>query len=41
VNGTPVSSAADLQKLVGQAGKQLAVLVQRGEEKIFLPVRLG
>jgi serine protease Do len=41
VNGTQVATAADLQKLVGQAGKQLAVLVQRGEEKIFLPVRLG
>jgi len=41
VNGAQVSSPADLQKLVGQAGKQLAVLVQRGEEKIFLPVRLG
>jgi serine protease Do len=41
VNGAQVSSAADLQKLVGQAGKQLAVLVQRGEEKIFLPVKLG
>ena len=41
VNGTQVASAADLQKLVGEAGKQLAVLVQRGEEKIFLPVRLG
>jgi serine protease Do len=41
VNGTSVTSTADLQKLVGAAGKQLAVLVQRGEEKIFLPVRLG
>ena len=41
VNGTLVVSAADLQKLVGAAGKQLAVLVQRGEEKIFLPVKLG
>jgi serine protease Do len=41
VNGTQVASAAELQKLVGEAGKQLAVLVQRGEEKIFLPVRLG
>ena len=41
VNGSQVSSAEDLQKLVGQAGKQLAVLVQRGEEKIFLPVKLG
>ena len=41
VNGTAVSSAAELQKLVAQAGKQLAVLVQRGEAKIFLPVSLG
>ena len=41
VNGAAVASPADLQKLVAQAGKQLAVLVQRGEEKIFLPVRLG
>ena len=41
VNGAQVSSAADLQKLIGQAGKQLAVLVQRGDEKIFLPVKLG
>ncbi len=41
VNGTRITSAADLQKLVGEAGKQLAVLVQRGDEKIFLPVKLG
>ena len=41
VNGSQVSSVVDLQKLVAQAGKQLAVLVQRGEEKIFLPVSLG
>ena len=41
VNGTAVSSAAELQTLVAQAGKQMAVLVQRGEAKIFLPVSLG
>jgi serine protease Do len=41
VNGAQVGTAAELQKLIGQAGKQLAVLVQRGEEKIFLPVKLG
>jgi serine protease Do len=41
VNGTAVSSVADLQKQVAQGKRQLAVLVQRGEDKIFLPVRLG
>jgi serine protease Do len=41
VNGAQVGSAAELQKLIGQSGKQLAVLVQRGDEKIFLPVKLG
>jgi serine protease Do len=41
VNGTAVGTAAELQKLVAQAGKQLAVLVQRGEAKIFVPVSLG
>jgi serine protease Do len=41
VNGTSVVTTADLQKLVAQGGKQLAVLIQRGEDKIFLPVKLG
>jgi serine protease Do len=41
VNGTAVNSVADLQKQVGQGRRQLAVLVQRGEDKIFLPVKLG
>jgi len=41
VNGTAVNSVADLQKQLGQGKQQLAVLVQRGEDKIFLPVKLG
>jgi len=41
VNGTAVNTVADLQKQVGQGKRQLAVLVQRGEDKIFLPVKLG
>jgi serine protease Do len=41
VNGNRIASPADLQKQVGEHGKQLAVLVQRGDERIFLPVRLG
>jgi serine protease Do len=41
VNGNNISSVSDLQKQVGQNAKQLALLVQRGDQRIFLPVRLG
>jgi serine protease Do len=41
VNGNKVASVADLQKQVSGDGKQLAVLVPRGDQRIFLPVRLG
>ncbi|MET0963472.1 MAG: DegQ family serine endoprotease [Noviherbaspirillum sp.] len=41
VNGSAVGTPAELQKRIAEGGKQLAVLVQRGEERIFLPVRLG
>jgi len=41
VNGNNVASVADLQKQVSRDNKQLAVLVQRGDQRIFLPVRLG
>jgi len=41
VNGTNVKSVEDLQKLVAAQSKHLALLIQRGEEKIFVPVTLG
>jgi serine protease Do len=41
LNGTPVKSAAQLQQLVTKAGKHVAILVQRDEGKIFVPVDLG
>ncbi|MFS0754007.1 DegQ family serine endoprotease [Noviherbaspirillum sp. 1P10PC] len=41
INGTPVASVPELQKRLEQAGGQAALLVQRGETQIFVPVKLG
>ena len=41
VNGTPVKSVAQLQGIVAGQGKRLAVLVQRGDAQLFIPVALG
>jgi serine protease Do len=41
VNGKPVKSPEQLQSLVSGQSKQLALLVQRGDAKIFIPVTLG
>lgn len=40
-NGTPVRDAARLRALVARAGKRIALLVQRGNTKLFVPVELG
>ncbi|MCL4184035.1 MAG: Do family serine endopeptidase [Burkholderiaceae bacterium] len=41
VNGKPVDSVEALRALVDGDARQLALLVQRGEVRIFVPVRLG
>lgn len=41
INGTPVASVPELQKRLEQAGAQAALLVQRGDTQIFVPVKLG
>ena len=41
LNGTPVSSVAQLRKLASEAGKNVALLVERGDEKIFVPLALN
>ncbi|WP_343583225.1 DegQ family serine endoprotease [Herbaspirillum sp.] len=41
LNGTPVTSVEQLRKLAGQAGKSVALLVERGDEKIFVPLALN
>ena len=41
VNNQPVKSVRELRGLVDKAGKHLALLVQREETKIYVPIDLG
>ena len=41
LNGTPISSAEQLRALVSKSGKQVALLVQRDDARIFIPLDLG
>jgi serine protease Do len=41
VNGEPVSSTEQLRALVAKASKRVALLIQRGEATLFVPVDLG
>jgi serine protease Do len=41
VNGTPVGSVDDVRSIVSKSDKSVALLIQRGSERIFVPVRVG
>jgi serine protease Do len=41
VNNTPVRSTAQLKELVAKSGKTVALLIQRDDARIFVPVNLG
>jgi serine protease Do len=41
VNGTPLRSAGELRELVHGHDRQIALLIQRGDNRIFVPVALG
>jgi serine protease Do len=41
VNGTPARNIEQVRSVVAKADKSVALLIQRGEEKIFVPVRIG
>ncbi|WP_427912889.1 DegQ family serine endoprotease [Ramlibacter sp. MMS24-I3-19] len=41
VNGTPAKSIEQVRSVVAKADKSVALLIQRGDDKIFVPVRLG
>lgn len=41
VNGRPVNSIEQVRALVSKASKSVALLIQRGSDKIFIPVRIG
>jgi len=41
VNNTPVKNVDDLKGLIAKSGKTVALLIQRGDARIFVPVNLG
>jgi serine protease Do len=41
INGTPAKSVEQVRSLVAKADKSVALLIQRGSDKIFIPVRMG
>jgi len=41
VNGRPVTSVEQVRDMVGKSSKSVALLIQRGDDKIFIPVRIG
>jgi serine protease Do len=41
VNNTPVKNPEQLKELIAKAGKTVALLVQREDARIFIPVTLG
>ncbi|MRW89470.1 Do family serine endopeptidase [Duganella sp. FT80W] len=41
VNGRPVNTIDQVREVVGKSSKSVALLIQRGDDKIFIPVRLG
>jgi serine protease Do len=41
INGAPATTVDGARKLVAKAGKSVALLIQRGEDRIFVPVRIG
>jgi serine protease Do len=41
LNGTPIKDADQLSKLVSKSGKHVALLVQREDARIFVPIDLG
>jgi serine protease Do len=41
INGTPARSLEQVREVVAKADKSVALLIQRGEDKIFVPVRIG
>jgi len=41
VNGTPVTTVDQVKAAVDKSSKSVALLIQRGDDKIFVPIRIG
>jgi serine protease Do len=41
INGVPANTVEDARQAVEKSGKSAALLIQRGEDRLFVPVRIG
>ncbi|MFO1363504.1 MAG: DegQ family serine endoprotease [Burkholderiales bacterium] len=41
VNGQPVTSAAELRRMIGKSGKTIALLIEHGDAQLYVPVTVG
>jgi serine protease Do len=41
INGKVVGTLADVREMLSKSAKSVALLVLRGNDRIFIPVRLG
>jgi serine protease Do len=41
INGTPAKSVDQARSVIAKSDKSVALLIQRGDDKIFVPVRIG
>jgi serine protease Do len=41
INGVPVSNIDQVKSAVVKSDKSVALLIQRGKDQIFVPVRIG
>ena len=41
INGEPIAKAEQLRALVAKAGKRIALLIERDDARLFVPVDLG
>jgi len=41
LNSTPVKSVEQLRGMVAKSGKRAALLVQRDDAKVYIPIELG
>jgi serine protease Do len=41
INGTPVKNVEQVKAAVARSDKSVALLIQRGDDRIFVPVRIG
>ena len=41
INGEAVNDTEQLRQLIGKSGKKVALLIERGKARLFVPVELG